>query len=97
MDSIFERDRKDRCFLCGYNATIEKHHIFGGSNRKKSEKYGLTVHLCHWCHNEPPNGVHHNKERRLLLQQTAQMQWQETFGKTEADFIQEFGRSYLYD
>ena len=37
---------------------MEKHHIFGAANRKKSEKYGLTVDLCHWCHNEPPDGAH---------------------------------------
>ena len=38
-----------RCFLCGRNDTgdpLERHHIFGGANRKKSEKYGLVVYLC---------------------------------------------------
>ena len=32
------------CWLCGRNGTAEpldKHHIFGGAYRKKSEKYGL--------------------------------------------------------
>ena len=42
------------CWLCGRNGTAEpldKHHIFGGAYRKKSEKYGLTVYLCHGsCH-----------------------------------------------
>lgn len=40
------------CWLCGRNGTAEpldKHHIFGGAYRKKSEKYGLTVYLCHEC------------------------------------------------
>lgn len=40
------------CWLCGRNGTAEpldKHHIFGGAYRKKSEKYGLTVYLCHGC------------------------------------------------
>ena len=43
-----------RCFLCGRNDTgdpLERHHIFGGANRKKSEKYGLVVYLCgNRCH-----------------------------------------------
>lgn len=50
------------CYICGGRAT-EKHHImhgYSGLDRKLSERYGLTVGLCHRCHNEPPNGVHFN-------------------------------------
>ena len=43
-----------RCFLCGRNDPsdpLERHHILGGANRKKSEKYGLVVYLCgNRCH-----------------------------------------------
>ena len=38
------------CWLCGRNGSVDpldKHHIFGGPYRKKSEKYGLVVYLCH--------------------------------------------------
>lgn len=31
--------------LCGSTKWIERHHIFGGALRKKSEKYGLVVDL----------------------------------------------------
>lgn len=48
------------CYLCGKAANLECHHVFGGANRKASDRYGLTVRLCHKCHNEPPRGVHHN-------------------------------------
>ena len=34
-----------RCWLCGRWGWLEEHHIFGGANRKKSEKYGLK-RLC---------------------------------------------------
>lgn len=34
------------CFLCHQYCDTEKHHIFGGALRKKSEKYKLTVQLC---------------------------------------------------
>ena len=57
-----------KCFMCGSTVWLERHHVFGASNRKKSEKYGLWVYLCHNCHNEPPNGVHHNAERMRWLQ-----------------------------
>lgn len=35
------------CALCGKPGTsldpLDKHHIFGGSNRRNSERYGLVV------------------------------------------------------
>ena len=83
------------CYLCGSHNWIEEHHIFGGPNRKNSEKHGLKVYLCHWCHNEPPNGVHHNKDVRLQLQRIAQRKMMETCGLTEDEFRHIFGKSYL--
>ena len=84
-----------RCFLCGNYGGLERHHVFGGSNRKLSEEYGLTVYLCHWCHNEPPIGVHHNKNNRLYLQRTVQRQAMKHYGWTEDQFRAIFGKSYL--
>lgn len=54
------------CEICGKWLPLERHHVFSGSNRKKSEKYGLVAYLCHNHHNEPPDGVHHNREAALL-------------------------------
>lgn len=84
-----------RCFLCGSYNWIERHHIFGGANRKKSDKYGLVIDLCHYCHNEPPNGVHHNRQAMLELRQYGQRKAMEEQGWTTEDFIREFGRNYL--
>ena len=96
MDSIIKRDRKDVCFLCGYCGATERHHIFGGNpNRKKSEKYGLVVHLCHYCHNEAPNGVHQNADNALTLHRIGQYNWETYYKKSTADFIAEFGKNYL--
>lgn len=81
------------CFLCGSTRWLERHHIFGGALRKKSERYGLVVYLCHYCHNEPPNGVHQNKERRRYLQEIGQRAFEEEH--PEKNFLQEFGRNYL--
>ena len=83
------------CVLCGSSRRIEKHHIFGGALRKKSEKYGLTVDLCHYCHNEPPNGVHFNKDKMLELKQYGQRKVMEEQGWTTEKFIEEFRKNYL--
>ena len=84
-----------RCFLCGKYGATERHHVFPGGLRKKSEKYGAVVDLCHWCHNEPPNGVHHNRARANLLKQRAQIMLMREQGWTKEDFIREFGKNYL--
>ena len=93
--SILQAD-KECCFFCGSHQWLEEHHIFGGNGKRKmSEKYGLKVYLCHYCHNEPPNGVHHNKDVRLHLQRLAQRKLMETCGLTEDDFREIFGKNYL--
>lgn len=83
----------NNCFLCGKGGNLEKHHIFGGANRKNSEKYGLVVKLCHNCHNEPPNGVHYNYEQMAKLRALGQMKFEETH--THEQFMKIFGRNYL--
>mgnify|MGYP002513816592 CR=1 FL=1 len=86
-------DRK--CFICGRTSNLERHHIFGASNRKKSEKYGLVVDLCHNCHNEPPMGVHHNQYTMLFLHQYGQERAMREQGWTVDEFRNEFGKNYL--
>lgn len=61
------------CFLCHQWGELEEHHVFGASRRKASTKYGLTVRLCHKCHNEPPDGVHHSKENMAKLHKYGQL------------------------
>ena len=94
MDSIIQK-HTDRCFICGAPRGLEWHHVFGGAMRDKSEKYGLKVRLCHYCHNEPPNGVHQNQEIRLKLQAIAQKKAMEHYGWSVEDFRKEFYKSYV--
>ena len=82
----------NKCFICNSYHWIEVHHVFGAANRNKSTQYGLVVPLCHYCHNEPPNGVHHNKANRLALQQLAQTKFEEVY--PNLDFRKIFGKSY---
>lgn len=90
-------DGREMCYICGRTNWIEHHHVFGGANRKISDKYGLVVPLCHFCHNEPPNGVHHNFENMEKLQQAVQLIAMEHYGWNKEDFIKIFGRNFLYE
>lgn len=83
------------CFICQRYGPTERHHIFGASNRKLSEKYGLVVHLCHDCHNEPPDGVHHCRATREKLQRFGQRKAMAENGWSEIDFRRVFGKNYL--
>lgn len=91
MKSIIQTERE--CFFTGSRQWLERHHIFGGSNRKWSEKYGLWVYLTHDLHNEPPKGVHHNRERDLALKRIGQAAFERT--RSREEFMRIFGKNYL--
>lgn len=85
-----------KCFLCGRTGNLDKHHIFGGPFRKKSEKYGLTVDLCHdTCHIFGPDSVHQNRETMLEIKRYGQRKAMQENGWSKEDFIREFGKNYL--
>lgn len=87
------------CWLCGangYSDHLDRHHIFNGPYRKKSEKYGLVVYLCHEkCHIYGKNAVHNNKDTMLLCKQFGQRKAMKENGWNTKKFIQEFGKNYL--
>lgn len=85
------------CELCRKYGNLERHHIFAGTRRALSEKYGATIMLCHECHNEPPDGVHFNKKRRLELQARGQAMVMHKQGWTKEQFIERFGKNYIYE
>lgn len=85
-------DDPTRCYICGKRGWIEFHHVFGGPFRAKSTKYGLVVPLCHSCHNEPPNGVHHNAEKMRWLRAKGQEAFEREY--PDKEFIKEFGRNW---
>lgn len=93
--SIIKGNQKNVCFLCHKITQTENHHIFGGGSRTRADRDGLTVYLCHDCHNEPPNGVHYNKDRNDRLKRIGQITWMRVYGKTKEDFIKAYGRNYL--
>ena len=80
-----------RCFFCGRQTGLERHHVFGGvANRPLSERFGLWIYCCDFCHRDPKNGVQYNKEKNQSLKRLAQIafearhshdEWMETFRK----------------
>ncbi len=97
MESIIQKEKK--CFFCdsvsGGICGLESHHIFPGSNRKWSEKYGLKVWLCgDEHHRNGPLSVHRNREVANRLKAIGQAKFEETYG-TRQDFVRIFGRNYI--
>ena len=80
------------CFFCGTTHWLEEHHIFGASNRKHSEKFGLKCYLCKRHHEL----VHRDIETALILKQRAQEEWEKQYGDRN-DFMRVFGRSYIFE
>ena len=85
-----------KCFLCGKWGMLERHHIFGGANRKKSEKFGLVVDLCGIeCHREGKKAAHRCKETMDKLHQYGQKKYMREQNANKDEFRKEFGRNYL--
>ena len=93
LTSVFTDDMNS-CIFTG-SPYVERHHIFGGFNRKNSEKYRFVVPLRYDLH---PNGARadprYAKQINEYLKKMAQRYFEEHNGSRE-DFIRIFGRSYL--
>lgn len=95
--SIIEPHNADTCFECGMRGYLEEHHIFFGNPlRKKSEKYGLKVHLCYMHHRDSEYGVHFNKELDLKLKRMAQKVYESKHQPNGREkFMRAFWKNYL--
>lgn len=95
-ESIIQEDTS-YCFMCGRNSNFEPldcHHIFGGCNRKNSEKYGLKVYLHHnTCHIFGKDSVHQNKEVMEYLHEVGQKAFERKY--PNLSFREIFGKNYL--
>lgn len=99
MNYTTARKLPRKCWLCGRNGArdpLDAHHIFGGANRKLSEKYGLVVPLCHHrCHESGSMAVHRSAETAQRLHEWGQRKAMEEQGWSIAEFRAVFGRNYL--
>lgn len=87
-----------QCFLCGRNGCadpLDRHHIFGGL-RKKSEKYGLVVDLCHHrCHEYGEAAAHQSEQTMDKLHRWGQRKAMTEQGWSVDEFVRQFGKNYL--
>ena len=81
-----------RCYLCGSTHQLEVHHIYSGSNRKNSTKYGLVVTLCANCH-RGVSGVHNNYDKMLYLRKVGQQAFEKEY--PSLSFSKIFHKNYL--
>lgn len=92
MKSIIQSEKE--CYVCKTVFGLHDHHvIFGTSNRKNSESYGLKVWLCAE-HHTGSAGVHHNRSLDLHLKKIAQEHFEAKYGDRN-DFRRVFGKSYM--
>lgn len=91
--SIMQTENK--CYVCDTTLNLEEHHVFGGANRKLSEKYGLKIKLCHTHHNEPPAGFHFNKVLADKIRQEAEIKFIEHYKSNKEEFRKIFGKNFI--
>ena len=92
MKSVIQSEKE--CYVCHTIYNLHDHHIiYGTSNRKQSEKYGLKVWLCQE-HHTGSCGVHFNKPLDLHLKKLAQEHFEANIGARN-EFIKVFGKSYI--
>ena len=84
-----------RCFLCGRYGPLENHHIFGGANRRKSERFGLKVGLCADCHRNGHQAAHRCAATAQKLHEYGQRKYMQEQYATIDDFITMFVKNYL--
>ena len=74
------------CENCGlYSKRLDPHEVYGGSNRKRSIKYGFVKLICRKCHQNPTE--------ILKLRKKVQQEFEKEHSREE--FILLIGKSYL--
>lgn len=89
-DSIIQS--KKECLACKTTCGLHSHHVFYGSDKPLSEKYGLKIWLCGPHHNLSDEGIHFDREFDFNIKQLAQEKFEEIHGLS---FLKVFGRNYL--
>ena len=93
--SIFTDDM-NKCIVTSAMTNIERHHVFGGADRKKAEKYGFVVPLHSSVH---PNGAYRTDDNWQELDHWLKRKCQEYFIEVAKhgdrdEWYREFGRFY---
>lgn len=87
--------KRKECFFTGRTDNLHKHHIYAGSRRNASEKWGCFVWLSPERHVLGPYAVHQNPDLDRALKQACQMRFEKKYGHEK--FMEVFGKNYLED
>ena len=82
----------ERCWYCGGQIGLERHHVMTGPNRKLAEKYGLWVWVCH-DHHTGKDGVQYNRQKADALKRLGQIAFEARHSHDE--WMEIFGKNYL--
>ena len=91
MKSLLQNEKE--CYITHSKFNLHCHHVYAGSNRKNSDKYGCWVWLRADWHNMSSKGVHFNRQLDLKLKQDMQRAFEEKYGHDK--FMEVFHRNYL--
>lgn len=78
------------CEICHKYDYLECHHVFAGTRRSKSERYGAKAYVCHACHMD----IHAQPRKYVWLKANWQRRVCEEQGWTTDEFIEIFGKNY---
>lgn len=92
MRSIISNKRE--CYICKTQRDLQRHHIFGGPNRRRSEDDGLWIFLC-VEHHIGDHGVHRDFDLALKVKQLGERAWIEHNEKTKEEFIRDYGKNFI--
>jgi hypothetical protein len=81
------------CEICGCQAS-GMHHVYEGSNRRNSEKWGCKFPVCVDCHTAGADALHRN-DKALRYYKALYQRRLEAAGWTRSEFVATMGRNYL--
>lgn len=85
--------RFERCEICGEYRECETHHVFGGTARQISDKYGAVASCCRICHNE----IHHHPAQYEWLKAQTQERVMQEQGWSLEEWMEHFYKNYKED
>ena len=93
--SVFTVNMK-QCIITGCMedtyTRIHPHHIFGGSRKTLSEKYGFMIPLRSDWHEGSNYSIHNDRSLDLKYKCACEEYWLKTLGRTKDEWIVEFGK-----
>ena len=79
----------NECYLCHKQGALQRHEIYGASNRDFSKKLGMWIDVCPRCHSL----IHNNPVDHIPLKQEGQRIFEREYGHER--FVAVFSRNYL--